>query len=263
MYSGCSAWSWTDVEMEEEELVQEINSSLVSPDFVVALRVLGTGEPVPLSLLTIEQLCEVVEAEPVNERKAFVTKAEDKRIYEILVKEAKEKSAENSPNSTSDLVEWVFSKIVVGLAKGIIRTVVAMDSRGARLFLLPKRNIWLKKGGRVEETDKEAEKEDEDLDQEACARRKTEEEEASRKRKQKEDEDNNKRQKTKIVLADDSEEEDIKDFWGPGKAKQDTAAGRDKSNEEVRNVCMIYFLSFFPFCFYIYCNRGVKRRENS
>lgn len=160
MYSGCSTWSWMDEEMEEEELVQEINSSLVSPDFVVALRVLGTGEPVPLSLLTIEQLCEVVEAEPVNERKAFVTKAEDKRIYEILVKEAKEKSAENSPNSTSDLVEWVFSKIVVGLAKGIIRTVVAMDSRGARFFLLPKRNIWLKKGGRVEETDKEAEKED-------------------------------------------------------------------------------------------------------
>ena len=30
VYSGCSAWSWTDVEMEEAELVQEISSGLIS-----------------------------------------------------------------------------------------------------------------------------------------------------------------------------------------------------------------------------------------
>ena len=83
VYSACSTWSWTEVEIEEEEVAQEIISSLVSPDFVIALRVLGTGEPVPLSMLTIDQLRAVVEYNPVNEKKVFLVKQEDKIMYDV------------------------------------------------------------------------------------------------------------------------------------------------------------------------------------
>ena len=77
----------------------------------------------------------------MNERKVFLIRQEDKRIYDVLVKEAKEKNAKNSPNLTGDLVDWIFSKTVVGLAKGLIRSVTAMNSRGSRICLLPKRGI--------------------------------------------------------------------------------------------------------------------------
>ena len=111
---------------------------------------MGTGEPVPLSMLTIEQLCEVAEFTPTNEKKAVIITEEDKRILEGLVKEAKKESEENSANSTGNLVEWIYSRIVLGLVRGLIRSVTVIPSRGTRFFLLPKRNIWSKKGGRLE-----------------------------------------------------------------------------------------------------------------
>ena len=184
VYSACSTWSWTEVEIEEEEVAQEIISSLVSPDFVIALRVLGTGEPVPLSMLTIDQLRAVVEYNPVNEKKVFLIKQEDKRMCDVLVKEAHEKSAENSPNSTGDLVDWIFAKIVAGLAKGIIRSVTAMDSRGSRFFLLPKRGIWRKSGGRSDEAGEEANAEEVDME----PRKEPEEEEEPKRKKQRSEE---------------------------------------------------------------------------
>ena len=189
VYSACSTWSWTEVEIEEEEVAQEIISSLVSPDFVIALRVLGTGEPVPLSMLTIDQLRAVVEYNPVNEKKVFLIKQEDKRMYDVLVKEAHEKSAENSPNSTGDLVDWIFAKIVAGLAKGIIRSVTAMDSRGSRFFLLPKGGIWRKSGGRSDEAGEEANTEEADME----PRKEPEEEEEPKRKKQRSEEESGKK----------------------------------------------------------------------
>ena len=41
------------------------------------------------------------------------------KIYAALLQEAIEKGLENSPNSTGDLWDWIFSKVVVGLARGM------------------------------------------------------------------------------------------------------------------------------------------------
>ena len=43
---------------------------------------MGTGEPVPLSMLTIEQLREVAEFTPTNEKKTVIITEKDKRIFE-------------------------------------------------------------------------------------------------------------------------------------------------------------------------------------
>ena len=67
MYIACN-WSWADAEGMEEELVEDINSTFVSPDFLIAWRSTGTGEPVPLSLLTIDQLVEVVNTNQQQEK---------------------------------------------------------------------------------------------------------------------------------------------------------------------------------------------------
>ena len=109
VYIACN-WSWADAEGMEEELVEDINSTFVSPDFLIAWRSTGTGEPVPLSLLTIDQLVEVVNTNPVNEKKAIMISAEDKEVFERLEEEARNKSKENSPNSTGNLVDWIFAK---------------------------------------------------------------------------------------------------------------------------------------------------------
>ena len=104
VYIACN-WSWADAEGMEEELVEDINSTFVSPDFLIAWRSTGTGEPVPLSLLTIDQLVEVVNTNPVNEKKAIMISAEDKEVFERLEEEARNKSTENSPISRE--IWWI------------------------------------------------------------------------------------------------------------------------------------------------------------
>ena len=224
IYTG-SNWSWADAEGEEDELVEEINSTFGSPDFLIAIRVEGTGEPVPLSMLTIDQLCEVVRTNPANEKKAILVSAEDRRFFEEMEKETREKSAENIPNSTGNLVEWIFSKIVIAVARGMIRFVTAMESRGTRFFILPKRNIWMRKGGRVEEATSIAEKERENL----------EEAEMTKKRKLGDLEEgalstDNRARPT--LLIEDSDDEEVKDFW---RSSQE-ATGRDRQEKDRINL---------------------------
>ena len=236
VYIACN-WSWADAEGMEEELVEDINSTFVSPDFLIAWRSTGTGEPVPLSLLTIDQLVEVVNTNPVNEKKAIMISAEDKEVFERLEEEARNKSKENSPNSTGNLVDWIFAKIVVAVARGTIRFVTAMESRGTRFFLLPKRNIWMKKGGRVEEATKQAELEREERE---AQKRQADYDAGNAAKKQKQAEQDEEgelvgadRERSKLLI-EDSDEDEIKDFWGL-QEKKEQAAGKGQLEKEKLN----------------------------
>ena len=64
-----------NAEGREEELMQEVNTGFVSPDFLIAWRSTGMGEPNPVLLLTINQLVEVVNTNPVNEKIAIIVSA--------------------------------------------------------------------------------------------------------------------------------------------------------------------------------------------
>ena len=90
-------WSWSKAEETEEELFKEVSEAIISPDFLNPLRLMGTGEPVPLSMLTIEQLREVAEFTPTNEKKAVIITEEDKRIFKDWSKKLRKKARKTVP----------------------------------------------------------------------------------------------------------------------------------------------------------------------
>ena len=99
----------------------------------------GDTGGLPLTALTVEQLVMVVESDPPGEKKAIRGSAEDKEEYARLVDESKSK--ENTPNSTKELVEWMFKKFLRAIVNGVIRTITVVNIRGVKFFLLPKRGM--------------------------------------------------------------------------------------------------------------------------
>ena len=133
------------------EILEDVDRTVRSAEFLIPLNASGTGEPLPLTALTVEQLVLVAESDPPGEKKAIRGSAEDKEEYARLVDEATRKSKENTPNSTKELVEWMFKKFLRAIANGVIRTITVVNIRGVKFFLLPKRVIWSKGNNEVGE----------------------------------------------------------------------------------------------------------------
>ena len=91
----------------------------------------------PLTALTVEQLVLVAESDPPGEKKAIRGSAEDKEEYARLVDEATRKSKENTPNSTKELVEWMFKKFLRAIANGVIRTIIVDSGEHQRSEVFP------------------------------------------------------------------------------------------------------------------------------
>ena len=102
---------------EEGEILEDVERTVGSAEFLVPLNGSGTEEPLPLTALTVEQLIMVAESDPPGEMKAIRGSPEDKEEYARLVDEATKKSNENTPNSTKELVEWMFLKEVCPASK--------------------------------------------------------------------------------------------------------------------------------------------------
>ena len=143
VYKACNM-SWNGIDREEEELLQDVEKTVGSAEFLVPLNVSGTGEPLPLTALTVEQLIMVAEYDPPGEKRAIRRTLEDKEEYMRLVDDSTKKSKENTPNSTKELVDWMYKKFVKAIADGVIRTITVVNIRGVKFHLLPKRGIWSK-----------------------------------------------------------------------------------------------------------------------
>ena len=143
VYKACNM-SWNGIDREEGELLQDVEKTVGSAEFLVPLNVSGTGEPLPLTALTVEQLIMVAEYDPPGEKRAIRRTPEDKEEYMRLVDDATKKSKENTPNSTKELVDWMYKKLVKAIANGVIRTITVLNIRGVKFYLLPKRGIWSK-----------------------------------------------------------------------------------------------------------------------
>ena len=87
VYKACNM-SWNGIDREEEELLQDVEKTVGSAEFLVPLNVSGTGEPLPLTALTVEQLIMVAEYDPPGEKRAIRGKPEDKEEYMRLVDDA-------------------------------------------------------------------------------------------------------------------------------------------------------------------------------
>ena len=143
VYKACNM-SWNGIDREEGELLQDVEKTVGSAEFLVPLNVSGTGEPLPLTALTVEQLIMVAEYDPPGEKRAIRRTPEDKEEYMRLVDDATKKSKENTPNSTKELVDWMYKKLVKAIADGVIRTITVVNIRGVKFHLLPKREYGLK-----------------------------------------------------------------------------------------------------------------------
>ena len=70
VYKACNM-SWNGIDREEEELLQDVEKTVGSAEFLVPLNVSGTVESLPLKVLTVEQLVLAAESDLPGEKKAM------------------------------------------------------------------------------------------------------------------------------------------------------------------------------------------------